>query len=190
MSKMIRATLLALVVATLPALVVATLPVSGPISLSAVQTEFGGAAPISLSEYYKGGAYVATTENAPNVPTSGPISLWQFYGAANAAAPPPVISPSNLNCSCVSLSSCSCTTNSASCTGGNGGSVSWTLVSGTHTANYPGSYSTSFDSPTVTTSGDLTDDTCAGRFSTFRCTRGGVQSSNTLSVSSDHCRTN
>jgi len=58
-----------------------TLPLSGPISLSDIQAEFGGTDPIGLKEYYKGGAYVLTTDYAPNVPTSGPISLNNFYGA-------------------------------------------------------------------------------------------------------------
>ena len=34
------------------------LQTSGAISLSQVQGEFGGANPISMSEYYRGGAYV------------------------------------------------------------------------------------------------------------------------------------
>lgn len=46
-----------------------------------IRAEFGGAAPDSLFEYYKGGAYVLTTDNAPNVPTSGAIKLSNFYGA-------------------------------------------------------------------------------------------------------------
>lgn len=51
---------------------------SGPISLANIQTEFGGSNPISLSEYYRNGAYV--TSNNTGVPTSGVISLNQFYG--------------------------------------------------------------------------------------------------------------
>lgn len=43
---------------------------SGAISLAQVQAEFGGANPISLSEYY----------GAPGVPASGSISLAHFYG--------------------------------------------------------------------------------------------------------------
>jgi hypothetical protein len=58
-----------------------TLPLSGPISLGDIQAEFGGTDPIGLKEYYKGGAYVLYTDYAPNVPTSGPISLRNFYGA-------------------------------------------------------------------------------------------------------------
>lgn len=57
------------------------IPLTGPISLTDIQTEFGGTNPTSLSEYYKGGAYVLTTDYAPNVPTSGEISLSDFYGA-------------------------------------------------------------------------------------------------------------
>jgi hypothetical protein len=55
------------------------LPSSGPIDLNSIQTEFGGTNPIGLNEYYRGGAY--TTANNTNVPTSGTISLNQFYGA-------------------------------------------------------------------------------------------------------------
>jgi len=51
---------------------------SGLITLYQVQTEFGGANPISMSEYYRGGAY--TTTNNTGVPTSGSISLSNFYG--------------------------------------------------------------------------------------------------------------
>ena len=58
------------------------LPSSGPISMSMIQAEFGGSNPISLSEYYKNGPYVTATDYAPNVPTSGPIALSNFYGAA------------------------------------------------------------------------------------------------------------
>jgi len=62
-----------------------TLQSSGAISLANVQTEFGGSNPISLSEYYRGGAY--TTTNNTGVPTSGQISLSQFYGTS-AYVPP------------------------------------------------------------------------------------------------------
>jgi hypothetical protein len=57
------------------------LPSSGPLSLSDIQVEFGGTNPISISEYYKGGAFVLTTDFAPNVPTSGTINISDFYGA-------------------------------------------------------------------------------------------------------------
>lgn len=57
------------------------LPLSGPISLTDIQLEFGGTNPVSLIEYYKGGVFVLTTDFAPNVPSSGTISLSNFYGA-------------------------------------------------------------------------------------------------------------
>lgn len=50
---------------------------SGQISLANLQTEFGGTNPISISEYYRDGAYV--TSNNTVVPASGVISLSKFY---------------------------------------------------------------------------------------------------------------
>ena len=58
-----------------------TLPTSGIITLNDIQNEFGGSNPIGLSEYYRGGTYISSTDYAPNVPTSGAISLNNFYGA-------------------------------------------------------------------------------------------------------------
>ena len=54
---------------------------SGAISINDVAGEFGGSTPHSLSEYYRNGGNV--TSNNTNVPTSGTISLNQFYGAAD-----------------------------------------------------------------------------------------------------------
>jgi hypothetical protein len=51
---------------------------SGPITLTDIQTEFGGANPIGLNEYYRNGAYV--TPNNTGVPTSGAISMNSFLG--------------------------------------------------------------------------------------------------------------
>jgi hypothetical protein len=58
------------------------IPSSGALALSAIQTEFGGANPISLSEYYAGGARVpaGTTGTNGAVPSSGTISVSKFYG--------------------------------------------------------------------------------------------------------------
>ena len=61
------------------------LPGSGAISLSEIQTEFTGSNPISISEYYRG---VGVTANNTNVPTSGAISLANFYGAVRQFAFP------------------------------------------------------------------------------------------------------
>ena len=57
------------------------LPSSGTISVLQVAQMFGGSTPHSLSEYYKGGSLVLTTDTVPNVPTSGTISLSNFHGA-------------------------------------------------------------------------------------------------------------
>jgi len=57
------------------------LQASGAISLSDIQTELGGASPISLSEYYRGGAYTSSANTS--VPTSGAISVSNLYGAEN-----------------------------------------------------------------------------------------------------------
>lgn len=61
------------------------LPSSGPLSLANIQTEFGGSNPISLSEYYAGGGLVpaGTTGTFGAVPSSGTISIRNFYGTSN-----------------------------------------------------------------------------------------------------------
>jgi hypothetical protein len=58
-----------------------TIPSSGPIAFTTIQGEFDGSDSISLSEYYRNGSYVLYTDFAPNVPTSGTISIGNFYGA-------------------------------------------------------------------------------------------------------------
>lgn len=60
-----------------------SLPSTGPISLSQVQTEFGGTNPISLSEYYYNGSYI--TGNNTSVPSSGTtISMSNLRGKYKA----------------------------------------------------------------------------------------------------------
>lgn len=59
---------------------------SSNIDFSDLQTEFGGSSPISLTEYYRGGAYVPNITANAAVPTSGAISLSQFAGATNEAS--------------------------------------------------------------------------------------------------------
>lgn len=76
-----------------------TLPLSGnPIKFSQIQTEFGGLAPISLSEYYRdatkttsflqdsntdmsGTTSPPTITSNSNIPTGGAIKISQFAGA-------------------------------------------------------------------------------------------------------------
>lgn len=62
------------------------LQTSGAISINDIATEFGGTAPHSLSEYYAGGGLVPAGTSGTNgaVPSSGQISLWNFYGTTKA----------------------------------------------------------------------------------------------------------
>ena len=55
-----------------------------PLSMSEIQTEFGGSNPISMSEYYAGGANVpaGTSGNGGNIPSSGAINFNIFYTSA------------------------------------------------------------------------------------------------------------
>ena len=62
-----------------------TLPNSGALALSQIQSEFGGSNPISLSEYYRGGSLVPSHGNTTGIPSSGQISISQFYGKSDAA---------------------------------------------------------------------------------------------------------
>lgn len=49
-----------------------TLQTSGAISLSDLQTQLGGANPIGLSEYYRGGSYVPSTRTTSTNVSEGP----------------------------------------------------------------------------------------------------------------------
>lgn len=60
------------------------LPTSGSLSLSSVQTEFGGSAPTALSEYYRGGSNVPSESSG--IPTSGVIAFSDFRGASNVVS--------------------------------------------------------------------------------------------------------
>lgn len=59
---------------------------SGFISMANLAAEFGGTVPRSLHQFYRGGALVPNVAVNNNVPTSGAISLGQFYNAANVFA--------------------------------------------------------------------------------------------------------
>ena len=67
-----------------------TLQSSGALSLSQIQTEFGGANPIGMSEYYAGGVNVPSATSGVNgaVPASGTISMSKFYGTSDVAFSP------------------------------------------------------------------------------------------------------
>ena len=60
------------------------LPSSGVLTLDDIQTEFGGTNPIDLSDYYRGGGLVPNTAGNAAIPTSGVISVTDFYGSANS----------------------------------------------------------------------------------------------------------
>lgn len=59
------------------------LPAEGAISLSQIASEFGDSTPNSLSEFYRGGGKVPNITTNNNVPTSGAISLSNFYSATH-----------------------------------------------------------------------------------------------------------
>ena len=59
---------------------------SAPIDIGDLVTEFGGDAPHSLTEYYRGGSLVPNTTTNANVPTSGAISLTNFFGSSSVTA--------------------------------------------------------------------------------------------------------
>lgn len=56
---------------------------SGPLSIQDIVNEFGGTAPHRLNEYYRGGGLVPDSPVNNNIPTSGAISLENFYGSTN-----------------------------------------------------------------------------------------------------------
>lgn len=58
------------------------LPTSPPISLNQIKAEFGATGTRSITEFYRGGAFVPNTSTNSNVPTSGTISLLDFLGAS------------------------------------------------------------------------------------------------------------
>lgn len=98
------------------------LPASGAISLQAIQTEFGGTNPISISEYYRGGANVPSNSSTLDIPTSGTISLNQFHGAADTVAPTinPTPNPTNTSDSGSTISATVSATTALTPSGGNG----------------------------------------------------------------------
>lgn len=63
------------------------LPSSGALSLDDIKGEFGGPVSPSLGDYYAGGAYVpaGTTGTNGAVPSSGTISISNFYGTTKFA---------------------------------------------------------------------------------------------------------
>lgn len=56
------------------------LSASGSLSINDLKTEFTGPTPSGLANYYRKGSYVADSWYNRNIPTSGVISLSDFYG--------------------------------------------------------------------------------------------------------------
>lgn len=59
------------------------LPSSGLITLLQIKSEFGGTGTVSLTDYYRNGGLVPNMPQNFDVPTSGLISLTDFYGASS-----------------------------------------------------------------------------------------------------------
>jgi len=62
-----------------------SIPLSGPVTLAQLQIEFGGTDPVSMDEYYRGGAFVPNTTRNASIPTSGAINLEEFRGSSKTA---------------------------------------------------------------------------------------------------------
>lgn len=139
------------------------LPSSGAISLLAIQNEFGGANPISISEYYKGGANVPNTTTNASVPTSGTISFNDFHGASDV---PPLSGTKSGNAFGTRNTSGVAVSNSVTITPSGGVSpytYAWSFVSGDSGIN--------IDSPTAasTTWSALVSSANSDRSGTYKC---------------------
>lgn len=62
----------------------AAMPFSGPITFQQMQTVFGGSNPVGFNEYYRSGGLVNSNATTLTIPTSGQISMSQFYAGSNA----------------------------------------------------------------------------------------------------------
>lgn len=141
------------------------LPTSGPLSLNDIKGEFGGPTSPSLGDYYAGGSYVPSGTSGTNgpVPSSGEISISNFYGTSASVPLSISISPSSLY---NSRSGGGSLTSSPATGTGSGGTApytyAWTYVSGnSYTINSPSSASTTFT--TSLTAGQL-------KSGVYRCT--------------------
>lgn len=77
---------------------------SGAVSLNAIQTEFGGTNPISMSEYYQGGSRIGSGVYPNTIPTSGAIQLDDFYSAKATHAYAGVSSTTEVYNACIGYS--------------------------------------------------------------------------------------
>lgn len=146
-----------------------TLPASGPITLVMIQTEFGGTNPISIDEYYRGGANVPDTATNAAIPTSGAISFDNFHGASadtGGSPPPPPTKTASVSPIYIYTTGTGSKTSASATATGSGGTPSsylWTRISGdaSITINSPTSATTSF-AASVAAGND--------KLATFKCT--------------------
>lgn len=103
------------------------IPTTGSVSLSTIQTEFGGNDPINLSEYYKADTNVPNTALNTSIPLSGAITIGNFRGGSKATFS---ILPNTTN-----VNEGSTVTFTVSTTDYGSGTLYWTLssISGTIT---------------------------------------------------------
>jgi hypothetical protein len=67
-----------------------TLQTSGAISIKDIRNEFAPSAAVyDLSAYYRNGLFVPDTTANAGIPTSGTISIGDFYGGDSTPAGPP-----------------------------------------------------------------------------------------------------
>lgn len=116
-----------------------TLPTSGTLTLGMIQTEFSAPGGTGLTDFYRGGTYVPNSSANANVPTSGTISILDFYGASKASPSLTVTaSPTSASGSAevitIPLDGVIVTTNSVTVTAsggtGTGYTYSWSRISG------------------------------------------------------------
>jgi hypothetical protein len=119
------------------------LQTSGAISLNDIQTEFGGSNPININEYYRGGANVPDTAANSGIPTSGTISIGDFYGGdATLLTPTGTFSAANFTSTSGAFGGSYYISNNLTLTVTNG-PITVTASGGTIQKNSAGSYLTS-----------------------------------------------
>lgn len=126
-----------------------TLPTSGTITLLEIQTEFGAPTGTGLLSFYRGGTYVPNTTANSGVPTSGTISVTDFYGAS-AASLSATASPSSCSVSSSVAGTHTTGTTTVTATGGTGYTYAWTIT-GNYTDSGSGTPNIVANSPTSAT---------------------------------------
>lgn len=162
------------------------IPATGPVSLAQIQTEYGGANPISLDEYYRGGANVPANSTTTTIPASGAISFDQFHSTSKSTSPPPSLTV-NITPVAVWNSGPAGTVTTPSATAGVSGGTgpytyAWSRVSGdTFTVTSPTAATTTFSASVGVVN--------STKIATYKCTVTdslGVTGSDTVDVEVDY----